>query len=813
MGGLIVRSYLSGKQTASGVFEPPSNRKIRKAIFIATPHFGSYQAGVADLFLGGPQSNEMTLGSQFLFDLATWNQHGDDIRGTDALAIAGNAVLGGKGDAVVSLTGASLRFAEPDVRTRIVGYCHSSFSPLEALATGCYASGIAYIDSTSHPTYLIIQSFLANNASSTAWETTGTPPSQDKYLSVNGGLLLATKNTGNQYFTNLTSVTETNASLNLTLGPSNSVASLFYNEWVPASVYNVAVWSGASEALTGTLTTGAGGGTATFFKLGPLISSVQSSPASSIPGRVVQSGGMINISGSGFGQQCSGCQVIAAPPGSTTGYVLPVSSWTNGAISASFLPATMPNLTIPGLVTIYVELSSSAWDSINIMAAAPTSTIAVTPSSLQFAYAVGGSVPAAQSIQITNSSGGSLNWSATTSASWLSVGSASGTAPSTLSVLVSPTNLAAGTYTGSVQISAAGASNSPVSVAVTLTVTAGAGVLSVSPQALTFNYSVGGSAPTAQALSITNTGGGSPSWTASATASWAELSSNAGTAPATLSISVNPTAMTAGSYVAAVLIRQTGINGAVVSVPVTLIIQGAQPTVNITAVSSGATFQPGFASATWVSILGTSLSQTTRMWQNSDFVNGQLPTSLSGVSVTINGLAAYVEYISPHQVNVLAPDDATVGAVQVQVTTVQGKSNSFTAQKEQFAPGFFMLSGSYVNALHADYTLVGKPGLIAGVTTTPATPGETILLFGTGFGPTNPSLPAAQLVTSSAVLANSVQFTVGGQAASVVYAGLVGAGLYQFNVTVPNIANGDAAIVAQIGGAQTQTGVSITVQQ
>jgi uncharacterized protein (TIGR03437 family) len=183
------------------------------------------------------------------------------------------------------------------------------------------------------------------------------------------------------------------------------------------------------------------------------------------------------------------------------------------------------------------------------------------------------------------------------------------------------------------------------------------------------------------------------------------------------------------------------------------------------------------------------------------------------VSVTINGLPAYVEYISPTQVNVLGSDDSTVGAVQVQVTTAQGTSNSFTAQKGQFAPGFFMLTGNYVNALHADYSLVGNPGILAGVTTTPAKPGETILIYGTGFGPTSPALPSSQLVTTSAGLANTVQFTIGGQAATVAYAGLVGSGLYQFNVMVPNIANGDAAIVAQIGGAQTQTGASITVQQ
>ena len=155
-----------------------------------------------------------------------------------------------------------------------------------------------------------------------------------------------------------------------------------------------------------------------------------------------------------------------------------------------------------------------------------------------------------------------------------------------------------------------------------------------------------------------------------------------------------------------------------------------------------------------------------------------------------------------------------MGAVQVEVTTPQGKSNSWTAQKQQFAPAFFwMPGGTYVAAQHADYTYVGKPGLMAGVTTQPAKPGEVILLYGTGFGPTNPLLPSAQLVTTPAALANSVQVTIGGVPAPVAYAGLVEAGLYQFQVTVPNVPGGDAAVAAQIGEVHTQTGVRITIQQ
>jgi uncharacterized protein (TIGR03437 family) len=232
----------------------------------------------------------------------------------------------------------------------------------------------------------------------------------------------------------------------------------------------------------------------------------------------------------------------------------------------------------------------------------------------------------------------------------------------------------------------------------------------------------------------------------------------------------------------------------------------------ITMVENAASFQAGFASGTWVDIRGANLSSTTRLWQDSDFVNGLLPTSLSGVSVTINGLPAYVEYISPTQINVLAPDDATVGAVQVQVTTAGVPSNSYTAQKQQFSPAMFLFPGGYAAAQHGDYSPVAKPGLFAGTATTAAAPGEMVIFWATGFGPSSPPLPAGQTITTPAVLANSVTFTIGGLATPVIYAGLAGSGLYQFNVTVPSLPNGDATVLAQVGGVQTPAGVLISVQ-
>jgi uncharacterized protein (TIGR03437 family) len=185
-----------------------------------------------------------------------------------------------------------------------------------------------------------------------------------------------------------------------------------------------------------------------------------------------------------------------------------------------------------------------------------------------------------------------------------------------------------------------------------------------------------------------------------------------------------------------------------------------------------------------------------------------LPTSLQGVSVMIGGNPAYVEYVSPTQINVLVPDSTTVGSVTVQVTANQQESNSMTAQQQQFAPSFFTVGGTTVAAVHANNTLVS--------TSAPAAPGEEIVLYGTGFGPTNPASPTGQLVSAPAKLANSVQFTMGGitlPASSIEFAGLVEAGLYQFNVTVPAaLGSGNAAVVATIGGVQTQSGVSIPVK-
>jgi uncharacterized protein (TIGR03437 family) len=101
----------------------------------------------------------------------------------------------------------------------------------------------------------------------------------------------------------------------------------------------------------------------------------------------------------------------------------------------------------------------------------------------------------------------------------------------------------------------------------------------------------------------------------------------------------------------------------------------------ITLVANAEGGNPVIASNTWVEIKGMNLSNAgdSRPWQGSDFVNNQLPTSLDGVSVTVNGKSAYIYYIIPAQVNVLTPPDVMQGPVAVQVM-----NNGFAS-----APCFF----------------------------------------------------------------------------------------------------------------------------
>lgn len=247
---------------------------------------------------------------------------------------------------------------------------------------------------------------------------------------------------------------------------------------------------------------------------------------------------------------------------------------------------------------------------------------------------------------------------------------------------------------------------------------------------------------------------------------------------------------------------------------------GPKPTISSNGVVNAASFNTTVAPNSWLTIFGTNFATATRSWRGDEIVNGKLPTSLDGLSVMVNNKPAYVAFISPGQINVLAPNDSSSGPVQVQVTTANGSSDPSVTQMQAVTPSFFLFDGKYLAATHADGSSAGKTGLFASApnATTPVKPGETIILYGNGFGPTSPAAATGQVVTSLSNLPASLQITIGGIAAKVLFGGLIPgyAGLYQFNVEVPAAASdGDQPVVAQVGGTSTPAASSccfITVQ-
>jgi uncharacterized protein (TIGR03437 family) len=241
---------------------------------------------------------------------------------------------------------------------------------------------------------------------------------------------------------------------------------------------------------------------------------------------------------------------------------------------------------------------------------------------------------------------------------------------------------------------------------------------------------------------------------------------------------------------------------------------GTAPAIASAGVVNGASFQPGIVPNSWITIQGANLSSTTNTWDNA-IVGGKLPTRLDGVSVSVGGKPAYVYFVSSTQINVLAPDAGT-GSMSVTVTNSGGTSAAATATSQTESPAFFLWAGKYTVATRQDATWAVKNGTFT-TTTVPAKPGDVIILWGTGFGPTTPAAPVGVQVPGDQLYkVDGVTVTIDNAPAQVFGTALSPgfAGLYQVAIQVPSTArDGDLPIVASVGGVQSPANVFITVQK
>ena len=238
--------------------------------------------------------------------------------------------------------------------------------------------------------------------------------------------------------------------------------------------------------------------------------------------------------------------------------------------------------------------------------------------------------------------------------------------------------------------------------------------------------------------------------------------------------------------------------------------QSSPPSIDHLVTASGFGGYAGVAAAgSWVEIYGANLAGSTREWEARDFTGSTAPTVLDGVSVTVNGVAAYISYISPSQINMQIPDVPVIGPVAVVVRSqgVAGAGAALVLNARQpglLAPSAFNVGGKqYVVAVHSSSGAFVGNGTVANVPAAPAVAGETLVFYGIGFGPVQPAAAAGQTAGGLTGLTTPFTMTIGGAAANVNYAGLAPGvvGLYQFNVVVPSIsATGDAAVVVMLGG-------------
>ena len=333
------------------------------------------------------------------------------------------------------------------------------------------------------------------------------------------------------------------------------------------------------------------------------------------------------------------------------------SGTTPGSLNITANPAGLAAGTYNGNITITSSGAANSPQTVPVTfvvtAATPAPTLTASPKALAFAYQSGSSAPGSQTISMT-SSGSALSYTAAASGgSWLSVTPASGTTPGSASVSVSPASLAAGTYNGTITLTAAGASNGPQTVAVTLVVTAPqpppSGSLTASPTALSFRYARGSENNTGAQTVKVSSGTTAATFTTEVSAPWISVTPASGTTPGSLTVSAQGSNMAAGTYTGAIKINAAGMDSATVNVTLTVSSGGddgdddhnnmqAQPY----------TYDPNethSVSASWVRGMGVPVSDNNDQYKkglllskNSSSTNkasaGAIITGVSGMSIS-----------------------------------------------------------------------------------------------------------------------------------------------------------------------------------
>jgi uncharacterized protein (TIGR03437 family) len=490
---------------------------------------------------------------------------------------------------------------------------------------------------------------------------------------------------------------------------------------------------------------------------------------------------------------------------------LSVSPASGSAPSTASVSVNLADV-LPGTYTGTITISSGSdavtnspqTISVTLTVASVTPVIGVTASSLAFA-ADAGTNPLAQSFTVNNTGSGSLSWtaSATTASggNWLSITPTSGSAGASVQVTVSSAALAIGVYSGTITItsSSLGISNPTVTIPVSLLVRSTTPLMAVTPASLTFSSTPGGAAPPAQTVALVNAGASVLNWTATVTTAsggnWLIVSPLSGTAPSTLTVSIDTSRVGGGKFTGSITLKASGAPD--VTIPVEY--STGTPKINPNGVVNAAHLaSAGLSPGGLITIFGSSLAIAAKPALPIPY----LPDELGGTSVQIGAFKAKLLYVSPTQINAQVPVELTSESAQLKVLVSGLETDAVTLKVLTYDPGLFTTDGDpagLVAALNPDLT----PITVA----SPAKRGTMIMLYGTGWGPVSPAVTSGQFAGTTAQTVQKPDVQLSGWSIPVVYSGLAPGfvGVYMVQIQIPADAPTGSAvpIVLGIGGRGT----------
>jgi uncharacterized protein (TIGR03437 family) len=228
-------------------------------------------------------------------------------------------------------------------------------------------------------------------------------------------------------------------------------------------------------------------------------------------------------------------------------------------------------------------------------------------------------------------------------------------------------------------------------------------------------------------------------------------------------------------------------------------------------VNSATNTAAALAPNTIATIYGVNLAYGTSGLSSSESPIGYLPQELADVRVIVGGQIAFLYYVSPQQINFLIPDNLRPGDMELVVARQGTAGPQVQIAVSAAGPGLYEWEPGMIASTHADGSIIIKAH--------PAQPGETVVVYGTGLGLTNPDVGGGEIsmIPAQIVLLNEFHMWVAGVAlasTSVEYVGVTPGtpGLYQVNFKLPKPVASNPEIRIAIGDRSSPAGLKLPVQ-